>query len=332
MQRFQSWLPRTMFTSPSFQGVLPLFVVYCLTALLLLAIPCLAAPPAAPPPPGGMPDSEQSRVTSLIREIAQSIIETSGPAPLDRIAAAMRHVGESLAYDPWHNRDQFSRTADTLFRERTLGGCSEYALAQLTLIKALGYPARLTLSMNSLWHDRVSGNPLATPNGHSFVEVWTGGAWVLVDPTYFNIYAPYVPGEGFLPGNEIFMIRGGDFWTLGIRSPEDANALLREKSGTFKGRYADPSIPLRKAVSLDFPAAFTAQGKLFLDLGNLRLAGRFLEKALLLAPDNARAHAYKALYLRKKGATFQSAAEIDKAMLLGPGDPEVQAVADILRR
>lgn len=289
------------------------------------------ADPAAPPPKAGIPDSNMSRPTPRIKDIAASLtLEKEADAKEEKdiqlILAAMRYVGENLAYDPWHNRDQFTRSADTLFQERTLGGCSEYALAELALIKALGYPARLALSMNINWYERNKTNDLAVPNGHSFIEVWLGQEWALVDPTYFQIYSPYTPGHAFLPGKEVFMARGGDFVVLGIHSVGDANAMLRKKAAAYQGGHEEPPFPIRAAAQFDFPKAFAVQGKLFLDKGNARLARRFFNKSLLLDPQHARALAWRALLHARDGARAEAAADLKKALELAPGDEEVLAV------
>ena len=129
------------------------------------------------PAPPRLPVSAQTAPSPAIEAAAAAVRDAAGPGDFNRLLAAMRYVGEHLAYDALGSRDQFRRDAATLFRERTLDGCSDFALAQLALFRALGYPSRLVLTMNAKWLARYRDNPLALPNGHSFIEVWVDGRW-----------------------------------------------------------------------------------------------------------------------------------------------------------
>ena len=260
---------------------------------LLLAI-CLglwgcagggATPRAATAPPPVLAASAQTAASPEIEAAAASIKKAAGSDEYACLLGAMRYVGEHLAYDASSSRDQFRRDAATLFRQRTLDGCSDFALAELALFRALGYPSRLVLTMNAKWLARYRQNPLALPNGHSFIEVWVAGRWHLADPTAFVLYDGYDPNAPYLPGNEIFLTRAIDFTEAGLTSVDAANARLRAAAEAFAGTYANPGLPERWKVDFNYPAAFANLGQVFLDRDRPALGVRLLRKSLALRPD-----------------------------------------------
>ena len=261
----------------------PIFLAVC-----LLLWGCAGTPPSGFGPgtaPPQAPASAQTAPSPEIEAAAAAVRACAGPGDFDRLLAAMRYVGEHLAYDALGSRDQFRRDAATLFRERTLDGCSDFALAQLALFRAMGYPSRLVLTMNAKWLARYRENRLALPNGHSFIEVWAEGRWRLADPTAFVVYDGYDPAAPYLPGNEIFLLRANDFAEAGFASVEAANARLRAAADAFAGAYVKPGLAERWKVDFDYPAAFANLGQVFLDRGRPALGLRLLRKALALRPD-----------------------------------------------
>ena len=266
----------------------------------------------------------QSAPTPRIRAIADTI---TGETDLERVIGAMRYVGEHLAYDPAENATQFLRDADRLFADQTLGGCAEFALAELALIKAMGFQARLALTANDKWIKRWRENDLATPNGHSFIEVRLGGKWLLLDPTYFNIYGDYAPGAPYLPGNEIFMIRCADFWEIGVENVDAANALLRQKAASFDGVYEKPPFPRIAAVEFDFPKAFKNLGSVFAKKGKDRLALRLLRKSLELDPGYLPALLARAELFLRRNEPDKALADLDRARKIAPDSPYIRELS-----
>lgn len=254
-----------------------------LATLATLAGCAGSAHPAASDPgpsPGACLASAQATPGPEVAALARTV---QGRDDTHRILGAMRAVAENLAYDPAGNPDQFSHVAEKLFTDKTLGGCSEFALAQLAMLRAMGYPARLVLTMNAKWIVRYRENPLAVPNGHALVEVFVQGRWILADPTGFVLYER-CPGP-FLPGNEIVLSRALDFWDAGMTDVESANAILRAGALAMKGEYAKPVCTELGRVEFDYVRAFTNLGTVFLGKGKPELALRLFRKAVELAPD-----------------------------------------------
>lgn len=253
-------------------------------AVCVLLAACAAPPRQNAPAPSAAPlASPQTRSSP---EIEAAVAAIAGTDDFARLLGAIRYVGEHLAYDALQSSEQFSRDAATLFRDRTLDGCSDFALAELALFRALGYPSRLVLTFNAKWVARYRQNKLALPNGHSFIEVLVQGRWRLVDPTQFVIYDDYDPNALYLPGNEIFLARASDFAEVGLTSTEAANARLRQAAEAFTGIYVNPDLPGRWKVDFDYPTAFANLGQIFLEKKREALGLRLLRKALALKPDN----------------------------------------------
>jgi tetratricopeptide (TPR) repeat protein len=289
---------------------------------------CAAGKPATPaqklegPPPLA---SAQTTPSPEIEAAAAAVSREAGSDDYARLLAAIRYVGEHLAYDALESHDQFRRDAGALFRERTLDGCSDFALAELALFRALGYPSRLVLTFNAKWLPRYRQNPLALPNGHTFIEVWVAGRWHLVDPTHFVIYDRYDPAAPYLPGNEIFLARALDFADAGLFSVQIANARLRAAADAFTGTYVNPNLPERWKVDFDYPAAFANLGKVFLGKGRDALGLRLLRKSLALRPDYAPALLALGDYALEHGQFDDAAGSFRKVLAVSPQNAPARA-------
>ncbi|MBW2170285.1 MAG: transglutaminase domain-containing protein, partial [Deltaproteobacteria bacterium] len=107
----------------------------------------------------------QSAITPRIEAEARKI---TGKNRRERLFKAMRHVWQYFSYDRWFKTRAFMRTADELYESRVLGGCSDYALAEITMFRALGIPARMVVTANVDWIYQYLRNDLTMTEGHSF--------------------------------------------------------------------------------------------------------------------------------------------------------------------
>ena len=152
-------MPRTPKAFPA------LLLTVLLIVLLAVLTGCASAPRQASPhiPSGAALVSPQTPPSPVIAQAAQAI---PGKTDLERLQNAMKYVGEHLAYDPSGNATQFDRTAPQIFTDMTLGGCSEFALAQLALVRAMGYPDRLRCSpVNASGWTGTATIPFPCPTG-----------------------------------------------------------------------------------------------------------------------------------------------------------------------
>jgi transglutaminase-like putative cysteine protease len=181
---------------------------------------------------------EQSRITARIRTEAEKI---SGKNRRERLFKAMRHVWQYFSYDRWLNTLKFTRTADELYENRVLGGCSDYALAEIVMFRALGIPSRMVVTANVDWMYQYRLDGLAMAEGHSFIEVFLEDRWYLLDSTYRWLFSDYDPEYPSYPHGEYFCRRGKDFWEMGFKSGEDLERILRERASSYPGDFKDPA-------------------------------------------------------------------------------------------
>jgi len=187
---------------------------------------------------GWMAGGEQSRVTPSIAEAAESI---SCRNRRECVYKAVEYVWTQFQYDNWFSDKAFARTSDALFQTRKLEGCSDYALAQVSLFRALKIPARMVMTANVDWMKKFQENDLFITTGHVFIEAWLEDGWHLVDSTYRYLYTGYDMDVKSYPRNEYFCFRIRDYWQAGIKSVADLDAAYHPIARSFDpADYAPP--------------------------------------------------------------------------------------------
>ncbi len=182
-------------------------------------------------------EGEQSEVTDQIKSIA---VRIKGDTRRERLVRAMAYVWEAFSYDPWLKTEAFTRTAHQLYESRILCGCSDFALAQIVLFRALGIPSRMVLTCNVDWIHIYQHDGVSLPEGHSFIEVYLEDGWHLVDSTYRWMFSGYDPAALYYPHGQIFVRRGADFWAMGIRTISDLERVLRGMLSEYSGGFSEP--------------------------------------------------------------------------------------------
>ncbi len=158
-------------------------------------------------------EGPQTRLTPGIVSASDQI---RGINRRERLFKAVDYVWANFRYDNWLNDKAFARTAGELFETRLLGGCSDFALAQVTLFRAVGVPARLVMTANTNWMTDFKENDLLITTGHVFIETYLEDRWHLIDSTYRLLFEGYKPGGKNFPRNEYLFGRAKDFWSVGI--------------------------------------------------------------------------------------------------------------------
>ncbi len=215
-------------------------VLLCLVLLVGACVPRFVYVPAllsAKEAESMLTCGKQCQISPAIADVARSIRDNDN---IRTLQDAMRYVGENFVYDSWYNNDQFSQTAAALFEKKILGGCSDYALAELALFRALGIPARLVLTVDVDWIERYRRDGISIPIGHTFIEVVINREWILVDPTFFVVYQGYDPDDRWFPKRQMFLARTLDFWSIGLRSTEDYYGLHLQSARFNTSAYRDP--------------------------------------------------------------------------------------------
>ncbi len=271
----------------------------------------------------------QSEVTPRILEVAAGI---QGRDDFERLGAAMRLIIEDFAYDPWLNRKQFSRTADQIFQDRTLGGCSDYALVGLALFRAMGYPSLLVLTASYDWVERYRENNLSLVYGHSFIEVLVNGRWYLIDPNHFNFFENYNPEEPYYPRNELFVTRGYDFWDIGVRSTDDVTKLLTFFAVETGLVWRSPSMREKFQLHFDLPDLFTGLGNVLASHRHDWLALKRYNQALVHDPKHVPAYIGRAAVRIHQGDNLVALKDLNKALELDPDNTEAYYYRGLVRK
>lgn len=244
-------ISKRLFRGRGFRQYTPAF---CYFIILLCLVSCVAPNrppyqlinftqfqdlPITPEVSAWLEGGKQSRITPEIAAVASRI---SGSNRRERLYKAVDYIWRNFQYDDWYNDKAFVRTADQLFKERRLGGCSDYALAKVTLFRALGIPARLVLTANVDWMLSYQKNDLLISTGHIFIEAFLEDKWHLVDSTYRFLFLDYNSILFSYPRREYFCLRGRDYWESGITNLSALDEILRNNAMVFHEElYSDPS-------------------------------------------------------------------------------------------
>ena len=156
---------------------------------------------------------KQTRPGPAIADAANRI---TGRNRRERLYRAVDYIWSTVRYERGLNSAMLSQTAEELIEEQKLGGCADYALAQVALFRAVGIPAQVVLTANVNWMQSYKKNDLIMTTGHVFIEVYLENRWYLVDPTYRFLYPHYDRTSKSYPRGEYFVMRGKDYWELGL--------------------------------------------------------------------------------------------------------------------
>ena len=171
--------------------------------------------------------------TAIGPHISEAAAQIKGNNRRERLFKAVDYVWTEFQYDSWYNDKAFSRTADELFENRHLGGCADYALAQVALFRAVGIPARMVMTGNVDWMLRFQDNDLWIPTGHVFIEAFLEDSWHLVDSTYRYLFTKYDMNRKNYPRNEYFFFRTKDYWSLGVNTIDGLVEKYRPMANSF---------------------------------------------------------------------------------------------------
>jgi len=183
-------------------------------------------------------EGPQSRITPAIALAATQI---SGSNRRESLYKVVEYVWKNFSFNNWHSDKAFALTADELFQNRKLGGCSDFALVSLALFRSAGIPSRLVITANADWMLAFQKNDLLITTGHVFVEAYLEEKWYLVDPTNRILFEGYDETQLSYPNREYFCLRGTDYWDMGVTGVSDLNSVLRKEAVIFKTeQYKEP--------------------------------------------------------------------------------------------
>jgi hypothetical protein len=143
-------------------------------------------------------EDEQTRRTELIEQFADLINDRQDRSTLREV---YNLIQARVRGDRPEGFPIFESTAHGILSTGVATGCTDYALAFATLVRAKGMPAVIVDAAKAEWIE--SGSRLNRVSGHFFVEVQLGNEWVLVDSTSGEMFVFYDRDNWVLPSGYI---------------------------------------------------------------------------------------------------------------------------------
>lgn len=163
---------------------------------------------------------EQSEITPEIQELAKKLEAEDPWVTLRRINRwVLTHNKQVKRSRAWRKSVFRKRTAAELLESGEMTGCGDFAVLLAALFRAAGFPTVYVGSLKKDWvRNWVNGNRSGSFMGHSFLEVYVNGEWILVDSTEGYYWKGYDPKNPNLPRGYYAYGKGVDPWDLGIKS------------------------------------------------------------------------------------------------------------------
>jgi hypothetical protein len=169
------------------------------------------------PPRLWLASGTQTRLSAKIKNLAQKLKARDPWVTLRRIHRWV--VNHSQPQKKDRGELMRARTATQLFEARTLTGCGDWALLLAALFRAAGLPTVYVEAIHKDWARRWSdGTAGSTHMGHTFLEVYVGGEWILIDSTKGYYWTGYDRKNPNLPRGYYAFAKGRDAWDVGIKS------------------------------------------------------------------------------------------------------------------
>jgi transglutaminase-like putative cysteine protease len=173
---------------------------------------------------------EQGEQTGVTDPLALNPLRVQADG-IDHFAHIYRWLRNDFTYYRAGGKTIGNITVDELLEKRQLGGCHDFGLVFAAVVRELGYPAVVVESYSITWVKQYQEDKSGSLAGHVFVEVYSNGSWILVDPTNgwyvekdYDPTNPVIPLKGSIAGpiEEVYGyyigLKGTDTWAYGIYS------------------------------------------------------------------------------------------------------------------
>lgn len=186
------------------------------------------------------PFLRQGRQSGDERRLRDEAVVIEGVNRREIVYRVVAHLKKKLRYEKDHSHLMLERTAADIIEEGISGGCSDYTLAAVALLRVLGVPARMVITVNWGWRDELADNPFSIPRGHTFAEVFLEDRWFLLDVVTQTLSSGYEVLSPSYPRRELFCRRGVDLWSMGMRDVGGLQEILSkclDHGGSSPPRY-----------------------------------------------------------------------------------------------
>ncbi|MBN1222745.1 MAG: transglutaminase domain-containing protein [Candidatus Aminicenantes bacterium] len=128
------------------------------------------------------------------------------------------------------------QSAQEIFTRRKLSGCNDWGLILTSLLRNLGYPVVFMNAAGIEWAKRHKEDSSIEFMGHTFLEVYVEGKWIVMDSVtgeYIEDYDfkdPVIPIPKKRAGEKGYFVyqKGLDHWSMGVHSIKDNEKIMRE--------------------------------------------------------------------------------------------------------
>jgi hypothetical protein len=125
------------------------------------------------------------------------------------------------------------QSAQQLFNGRKLSGCNDWGLLQTAILRSLKYPVVFMNAVNIQWAKEYRKNISKGFSGHTFLEIYVKGRWILMDPTSGHYIEDYDFSDPVLHihkkrGGFFVYQKGLDQWSMGVKSIENNEKIMIE--------------------------------------------------------------------------------------------------------
>lgn len=161
---------------------------------------------------------EQTEITPEIENLTSKVQGTT-VEKARQLLEGMEKNSESREF----NEEEFmKRTGNEIIESKYYTGCTDFALAFITLARATGIPAMYVETISKEWLER-GGNPYG---GHVYAKIYDleEKKWIWVDPMQREI------GSSPDKRGRVILAEGKDAWDIGIR---DFNT-LKDKFNKYR--------------------------------------------------------------------------------------------------
>ena len=133
------------------------------------------------------------------------------------------------------------QSAQEIFISKRLSGCNDWGIILTSLLRNLGYPVVFMNAAGIEWAKRYKKDPSIEFMGHTFLEIYVEGTWIVMDSVtgeYIEDYDfndPVIPIPKKRAGEIGYFVyqKGLDHWSLGVHSIQQNEEVMREFALTY---------------------------------------------------------------------------------------------------
>ena len=141
-------------------------------------------------------------------------------------------------FERYRGRGKFvaKYSAQEIYINRRLSGCNDWGLLLTAILRNLNYPVVFMNAAGIEWAKRFRSDPSIEYSGHTFLEIWINGKWIVMDSVtgeYIQDYDtnnPIIPIPKIRAGERGYFVyqKGLDHWSMGVRSIKDNEEIMRK--------------------------------------------------------------------------------------------------------